>query len=129
MIKLILECTRLPTVQIEIADKLIPHTLYRDEYNNVAVDVNFNLKTLTEIKLIIVDMRKNTSVGLTEIIADDIRFGLVTFLCTTISNTQNTQLNNPGVIDITIGAPVWKFWCDKMNQFNYEEYPLGSLAY
>jgi hypothetical protein len=65
---------------------------------------------------------------LKEIIADNIRFGLVTFLCATVNDTQHTQLNESGTIDITIGAPVWKFWCDKMFEFNYEDYPLGSLT-
>jgi len=128
MITLILECERLPIVLVEMLGESIPCKLNRDKHNNISIEIDVDLAVLTKIKLIIVDMNENKSIGLVEIIAEGIRFGLVTFLCTTVDNTQNTQLTAPGTIDIMMGTPSWKFWCDKMNQFNYKDYPLGSLA-
>jgi hypothetical protein len=126
-IKLILECKCIPKISVEISNNVIPCLISRDEYDNIAVELEIELSPLTRIKLI-VDLEKNMPITLKEIIADNIRFGLVTFLCTTIDDTQHTQLNKSGIIDITIGAPVWKFWCDKTFEFNYKDYPLGSLT-
>lgn len=56
---------------------------------------------------------------------DDIRFGIVTFLCTTANGEKQTQVTD-GIIKIELRHPIWEFWCQKMNEFNYEDYPLGS---
>jgi hypothetical protein len=83
---------------------------------------------LKEQNTIVLEVIGNGTVNLTEISVDGIRFGLVTFLCTTVNGTQNTQLTAPGKIAIELQAPVWKFWCDKLTEFNYERYPLGSIT-
>lgn len=56
---------------------------------------------------------------------DGIRFGIVTFLCTTANGEKQTQVTD-GIIRLEFKHPIWEYWCQKMNEFNYEDYPLGS---
>lgn len=98
-----------------------------DQYGNSTVEFDAQLDKSNLIELR-VSQTHNTPTNLKEIIIDDIRFGLVTFLCTTIDNKQETQLNSDGIISIRIETPVWEFWCKKMNSFNYKDYPLGSTS-
>lgn len=125
-IQLILKCDSLPIVLIAVNGTSVAHDIVRDTFNNAKITFNTELEKENHIQLHIAEM--SSPVNLIEIIADDIRFGLVTFLCTTIDNTQNTEIQHPGTIDIKLSAPIWKFWCDKMTEFNYERYPLGSTA-
>ena len=77
---------------------------------------------------ILIDVKElSSSVKLEDIVIDGIRFGLVTFLCTTINDLQHTELKSPGQIKIIVNSPAWEFWCKKMNEFSYERYPLGSI--
>lgn len=125
-IQLILKCSSLPAVTITVNGTEVAYDIVCDTYNNAKITFDTELEKENHIQLRVTEM--NGSVNLIEIIADDVRFGLVTFLCTTVDHTQNTEIQDPGVIDIEISAPVWKFWCDKMSEFNYERYPLGSIA-
>jgi hypothetical protein len=115
-----------PNIDIIINGQIVKSeiTASPDEHNNFIVSFTRPL----EIENNIIILNNADQIKLVDIIIDDIRFGLVTFLCTTVNGTQNTQLDGPGEIDIKITAPVWQFWCDKMNAFNYEDYPLGSVG-
>ena len=95
-----------------------------DEFGNVSIELEEELSTLNIVDVEVSGLLR--SINLVEIIADDIRFGLVTFLCTTISGKQDTQLTCDGVIKIALGVPIWQYWCEKFNSFNYKDYPLGS---
>jgi hypothetical protein len=124
-IQLILKTDILPEVTVKVNDQVVESTIIKDEYDNLQLIVN---ATLVEHNQIGIEIHNTGTVNLIEIIVDDIRFGLVTFLCTTVNATQNTQVSAPGRIDVVLQAPIWKFWCDKMSEFNYERYPLGSTA-
>jgi hypothetical protein len=113
-------------VSILINEKKIPF-VYSQENQHGHLCVNFSCKLSSNNIISILVNDENPNIKLIEIIADDIRFGLVTFLCTTIDSQQHTQLTVPGKIDIEISTPIWKFWCEKMNAFNYKDYPLGSI--
>ena len=97
----------------------------KNQYGHVCIDITCKLADDNVISIVAKD--KNPNINLIEIIANDIKFGLVTFLCTTINGQQHTQLTSPGNIDIKMSTPIWKFWCEKMNGFNYKDYPLGSI--
>ena len=126
-IKLILESST-AKFDVNLNNNQVPFNFNpNDQYDNSTVEFNAQLdkSNLIELK---VSQTHNSSTNLKEIIVDDIRFGLVTFLCTTIDNKQETQLNSDGIISIQIETPVWEFWCKKMNSFNYKDYPLGSTS-
>lgn len=125
-IQLILQVESFPEFEIHLNGQPVIAQSWYDEQNNLRVVVNEELKETNVINMIV--HKTENPVKLEEIIIDGIRFGLVTFLCTTVNKTQNTQINTNGSIDIEISIPVWKFWCDKMQDFNYERYPLGSTA-
>lgn len=115
-----------PNVDIIINDQTVDSkiTTVPDECGNFIVSFAHQLETRNHIVI----LNNSNLIKLEDIIIDDIKFGLVTFLCTTVSNTQNTQLNGSGKIDIEIKTPIWQFWSDKMNAFNYKDYPLGSVS-
>lgn len=122
-IQLILQTDTIPNLTVTVnGEKAVTHT-FIDDFKNLQIAFDFDLAEYNKLSIIMPDQEK---INLIEILVDDIRFGLVTFLCTTVNNTQNTQLVGPGQIDVEIRTPIWKFWCDKMNDFNYERYPLGS---
>jgi len=126
-IKLILEAST-AKFDVNLNNNQVPFNFNpNDQHGNSIVEFNAQLdkSNLIELK---VSQTHNTPTNLKEIIIDDIRFGLVTFLCTTIDNKQETQLNSDGIISIRIETPVWEFWCKKMNSFNYKDYPLGSTS-
>jgi hypothetical protein len=95
-----------------------------DQYGNLILTFSINLTKKDHIQIVVDQV--TGYVKIVDIIADDIRLGLVTFLCCQINEQQDTQLNTNGTIDIRLSGPIWKFWCDKMNEFNYKDYPLGS---
>lgn len=124
-IQLILQTSTTPKLTVTVNESAVQSTATIDEYDNLQIVFDYDLK---EQNTIVLEVISNGTVNLTEIIVDGIRFGLVTFLCTTVNGTQNTQLTAPGKIAIELQAPVWKFWCDKLTEFNYERYPLGSIT-
>jgi len=124
-IQLILQTSTTPKLNVTVNESAVQSTATIDEYDNLQIVFDYDLK---EQNTIVLEVIGNGTVNLTEIIVDGIRFGLVTFLCTTVNGTQNTQLTAPGKIAIELQAPVWKFWCDKLTEFNYERYPLGSIT-
>jgi hypothetical protein len=124
-IYLILKTNILPEVIIKVNDLTVDSSIVKDEYDNVKVAIETELDAYNQLS---VEVTNVGVVNLIEIIVDDIRFGLVTFLCTTVNNKQDTQVESPGKIDIELQTPIWKFWCDKMSDFNYKEYPLGSIT-
>jgi len=99
-----------------------------DEFNNSVVTVDMVLDNTNQIN-IHVENTTNEIVNLKEIIVDGIRFGLVTFLCTTADDQPcTTQLKSTGLITVSFDQPVWEFWCKKYNSFNYKDYPLGTAT-
>jgi hypothetical protein len=98
-----------------------------DQHQNIVCcyDLPLDLKNQFEIQCI--SLKENENIKLSELVIDGIRFGIVLFFCTTTNGTLETQLNSPGSIMVEFDSPVWKFWCKKMNEFNYERYPLGSV--
>lgn len=74
-------------------------------------------------------MDKSKYVNVVEIIADDVNFDIVHQMnCNAQPKGLEyqkgaTQLDSAGYIEIPIGAPVWKYWCDTLAQFKYEDYP------
>lgn len=124
-IQLILQTSTTPKLNVTVNESAVQSTATIDEYDNLQIVFDYDLK---EQNTIVLEVIGNGTVNLVEIIVDGIRFGLVTFLCTTVNGTQNTQLTAPGKIAIELQAPVWKFWCDKLTEFNYERYPLGSIT-
>ena len=99
-----------------------------DQHGNILIHFTADLTPKNIISITVENLENSNSITLKDIIIDDIRFGLVTFLCTTINNKQDTQLNTTGSIDIEICTPIWEWWSNKTNSFNYKEYPLGSLS-
>jgi len=99
-----------------------------DEFNNSVVTVDAVLDHTNQIDIQVTNTT-NEVVNLKEIIVDGIRFGLVTFLCTTANNQPcTTQLKSTGLITVNFEKPVWEFWCKKYNSFNYKDYPLGTAT-
>ena len=105
---------------------LVPYSIRNDQHDNLELSFNHGLTKQNQIKIRVSQM--SSPLNLVEIVIDDIRFGLVTFLCTTIDGKQDTQLKRVGDIDVVVKSPIWQYWCDKMNDFSYERYPLGSIA-
>ena len=99
-----------------------------DQFGNILIHFTAELNTKNIISILVENLEHPNSIKLVDIIVNDIRFGLVTFLCATVNSKQNTQLNTNGTIDIEIQTPIWSWWCDKMNSFNYKDYPLGSIS-
>lgn len=107
-----------------IAHKFTPS----DEFSNSVVTVDAVLDHTNQIDIQVTNTT-NEVVNLKEIIVDGIRFGLVTFLCTTANNQPcTTQLKSTGLITVNFEKPVWEFWCKKYNSFNYKDYPLGTAT-
>lgn len=100
-------------IALQVDGKSIPVNIIEDQ---LVIDEN-TVDTI-EIKV------KGT-LTVTDIDYNDIRFGLVTFLCTTANGEKQTQVTD-GTIKIELRHPIWEFWCQKMNEFNYKDYPLGS---
>lgn len=116
-----------PTVKVKInsAEINFKSNWISDEFGNTSIEFEEELSKLNLIEIEV--YRLTGSINLVEIIADNIKFGIVTFLCTTIADKQDTQLlNRDGVIKIALEEPIWQYWCEKINSFNYEDYPLGS---
>ena len=124
-IQLILQTQLTPELTVTVNGSAVNSTVIIDAYQNQQVIFDYDLEEKNSITL---NVHTTGAANLTEIIVDGIRFGLVTFLCTTVNGTQNTQITAPGEIAIELQAPVWKFWCDKLTEFNYERYPLGSIT-
>lgn len=99
-----------------------------DEYGNLPIEFICQLPEKNILEIRVKNLIFPNYVKLVDIIIDDIRLGLVTFLCTTVDNKQDSQLNSPGTINIQFETPIWQWWCIKMNNFNYKDYPLGSTS-
>ena len=99
-----------------------------DKYGNLPIEFSCQLSQKNILEIQVNNLIFPNYVKLVEIIIDGIRIGLVTFLCTTVNNKQDSQLNSPGSIVIEFETPIWSWWCDKMNSFNYKDYPLGSVS-
>ena len=99
-----------------------------DQYGNLPMEFSCQLLQKNILEIQVDNLIFPNHVKLVEIIIDDIRLGLVTFLSTTVNNKQDSQLNSPGSIITHFETPIWSWWCDKMNSFNYEDYPLGSVS-
>jgi hypothetical protein len=117
-----------PDVKVLLNNQLVSTIVTKDEFNNFIVSFSENLNKDTTISIIINNLTNPNFVKLVDIVIDDIRFGLVTFLCTTVNNKQDTQIKMNEQIDIQLRTPIWQFWCEKMNAFNYKDYPLGSIG-
>ena len=127
-IQIVLESNCAPPLAITLNSKIVLYynDWVKDLHGNYSISFLENLLDNNVINIQVADIDKDKFIKVIELIVDDIRFGIVTFLCTTIDGNQCTQLNNPGSIDIKFSAPVWQWWCEMMNLFNYKDYPLGS---
>lgn len=118
-------CPKITTLVNQVAvDNIVNWT--PDQYGNICISFSTPVVEKSKISICVNDLPIGSTFNIVEIIVDDIRFGLVTFLCSKISGNWSTQLNTNGIIDIDIESPIWKYWCEKMNSFNYKDYPLGS---
>ena len=113
MIELHIDQKENSKISIEIENNLVP---YDTKNNIIVIDSN-----ATNIKLHV-----EGTVTVNDIVYNDIKVGLVTFLCTTVKGLQNTQATND-IIEINVEHPIWEFWCKRLNSFNYKDYPLGSI--
>jgi hypothetical protein len=128
-LRLFFEITAQPNINLLVNGQLIDSQIdwNPDDHGNICVSADINITGKSVLSVHITQMPQGSKINLVEVIADDVRFGLITFLITTISGAQQTQLNTDGVIDIEIESPVWMFWCERFNSFNYKDYPLGSF--
>jgi hypothetical protein len=117
-----------PNITVAVNNKIVTPTInwVPDEHGNICIDFISNFESTNVLTLTVTALQENSSINLLEIVADNIRFGLVTFLCTTVDQKQSTQLNANGIIEVILHCPIWQYWCEKMNDFNYKDYPLGS---
>ena len=74
-----------------------------------------------------IEIEVNGTLTINDIDYDGIRFGIVTFLCVTANGRKETQITD-GILKIEFEHPIWQFWCERYNKFNYEDYPLGSIG-
>jgi len=98
-----------------------------DNHQNIVCCYNLVLDFKNQIEIQCLSLKEKENIQLSELVIDGIRFGIVLFFCTTTNGAPGTQLNSPGSIIVDFDSPVWEFWCKKMNEFNYERHPLGSI--
>jgi hypothetical protein len=124
-ITLVFEISNKPEISLVLNGQLLEYTIDRraNQHGHICLTTNTDLAKQNVLSVIATNVDQ---IKLVEILVDDIRFGFVTFLCTTIDGQQQTQLTVDGQIDIELSTPIWEFWCQKMNSFNYKDYPLGS---
>jgi len=125
-ILLTIQTNQLPQLTVRINDADIEYQVEPSGYDDSTFFIKFSTELHPDNLIQIGSQDLIHSLTLSDIIIDDIQFGLVTFLCTTINGNQATQLNQPGFINIVIKTPIWQYWCEKMNSFNYKDFPLGS---
>lgn len=127
-IQIILQSNCAPPLAIILNSKTVLYynDWVKDLHGNYSISFSKDLLDNNLINIQVADIDKDKFIKVIELIVDDIRFGIVTFLCTTVDGNQCTQLTNPGSIDIKFSAPIWHWWCEMMNLFNYKDYPLGS---
>jgi hypothetical protein len=128
-LQLFFEITAQPNINILVNGQLVNSQVnwVPDAHGNICVSADINITGKSVLSVHVTQMPQGSKINLVEVIADDIRFGLITFLITTVSGVQHTQLNTDGVIDIELESPAWMFWCERFNAFNYKDYPLGSI--
>lgn len=128
-IKLILHVTSttLPNLTITVNQQQVNYIAKQnnDPQGNVILLFQTELELDNSIHLIVSDA--DGTVDLINIIVDEMAFGWITFLCSTVNNQQSLQVINDGTIEIDLQTPIWQYWCEKMNSFNYKDYPLGSV--
>ena len=128
-IKLILHVTSttLPNLTITVNQQQVNYIVKQnnDPQGNVILLFQTELELDNSIHLIVSDA--DGTVDLINIIVDEMAFGWITFLCSTVNNQQSLQVINDGTIEIDLQTPIWQYWCEKMNSFNYKDYPLGSV--
>lgn len=97
----------------------------KDKQGNYQIFFSADLAAENKLDLVIDNLTGYLKI--VDIVVNEINFGLVTFLVTTVNSALDTQINTSGTISIKIENPIWEFWCQKMNAFNYRDYPLGSI--
>jgi len=115
-----------PNLFIELNGQYVENKILCDDNQKDTWKLLFSADLKSKNEICVHCANVNNYIKVEEVIVDGINFGLVTFLCTNVENKQGTQLNKSGTIKIELEFPIWKFWCEKMNDFNYERYPLGS---
>ena len=117
-----------PDINIKLNNETISSDINwdKDQYGNIVINFQAYLQEQNTISIVLNNVK--SAVNLKDIVVDDIRLGLVLFLSTTVNGKQDTQVNSDGRIDIAINTPIWSWWCEKMNSFNYEDFPLGSVS-
>lgn len=122
---------KLPDIEIFLNNKLTNYKVSTtvNEYGHYSIYTETDLnKAINNLVIRVTGLAEDISesISIKEIFANNIRFGLVTFLCTTVNGQQCTMISYDGSINIEIGFPVWEFFCIRLNEFNYKDYPLGS---
>jgi hypothetical protein len=117
-----------PDININLNNKTILADVDRnkDQYGNIAIKFQIHLQESNNISIVLNNVK--STVKLKNMIIDDIQIGLVLFLCTTVNGKQDTQVDSDGQIDIAVNTPIWSWWCEKLNSFNYKDYPLGTAG-
>jgi hypothetical protein len=117
-----------PVVNINLNNqRILPEIEWnKDSFGNISI--NFRAVLQKQNMINIVFNNATSPIKIKDIVINGIKLGLVLFLCTTVSGKQDTQINSDGQLDIAINTPIWSWWCAKLNSFNYEDYPLGTIG-
>lgn len=77
-------------------------------------------------------MDKTKYFNIFESIIDEVNFDIVHLMnCRAQPNGLEyqkgaTQLDSDGYLEIPFNLPVWEYWCQTNNAFNYEDYPIWN---
>ena len=128
-IKLFCEVTgSRPTISVLVDQQPVASTVdwTPDKYGNISITIIADVLERSTVSICVDEMSNSSKFNIVEMIADDVLFGIVTFMCATVEGKLSTQLNNNGIINIELKSPSWSYWCAKFNQFNYKDFPFGS---
>ena len=114
-----------PIIAVKINDIIITDkvdTSIINEHGHVPVSF---VAELTDTNIIELCVTNNIggNVVLSEAVVGDIKLSLALFLSTkNHHNNTTTTLTSDGVLRVTIETPIWQWWCEKMQSFNYDDY-------
>jgi hypothetical protein len=116
-----------PTIKIILNGNTVVETVDTsiiNEYGHIPVSFDAELQ---ETNILEISVENNTgSISIAEAVIDNIKLAFVLFLVT--KNSENeiaTQLISDGSLFVTIKTPIWSWWCDRMESFNYDDYQFS----
>lgn len=116
-----------PIIKINLNGNTVVETVDTsivNEYGHIPIVFNANLQESNIIEVIV---ENNTGIiNVVEAVIDNIKLAFVLFLVT--KNSENkiaTQLRTDGSLFMTIQTPIWSWWCDRMESFNYNDYQFS----